>query len=141
MSRVNSTRMETADLLHSAAIRVLRMVRTEDTQSGIGPAQLSALSVLVFGGARTVGDLAALEQVRPPTMSRIVDGLVRKRLAQRIEDPEDRRTVRVKATPQGEKLMLAGKERRVKALAARFEHLSTTELKTLHAAARLMLKI
>ena len=141
MSMVDSKRIETADLLHSAAIRVLRMVRTEDTQSGIGPAQLSALSVLVFGGARTVSDLAALEQVRPPTMSRIVDGLAQKKLAQRIEDPEDRRTVRVKATPQGEKLMMAGKERRVKALATRFESLSTTELKTLNAAALLMLKI
>jgi DNA-binding MarR family transcriptional regulator len=141
MSRVDSTRTETADLLHSAAIRVLRMVRTEDTQSGIGPAQLSALSVLVFGGARTVSDLAALEQVRPPTMSRIVDGLVEKKLAQRIEDADDRRAVRVKATPQGEKLMLAGRERRVKALASRFEALSATELKTLNAAAQLMLKI
>jgi DNA-binding MarR family transcriptional regulator len=141
MSRVNSPRVETADLLHSAAIRLLRMVRTEDTQSGIGPAQLSALSVLVFGGARTVSDLAAQEQVRPPTMSRIVDGLVQKKLAQRIEDAADRRTVRVKATPQGEKLMLAGKERRVKALASRFEALSAAELKTLNAAAQLMLRI
>jgi DNA-binding MarR family transcriptional regulator len=141
MSRLDSTRIKTADLLHSAAIRVLRMVRTEDAQSGIGPAQLSALSVLVFGGARTVSDLAALEQVRPPTMSRIVDGLVQKKLAQRIEEADDRRAVRVKATPQGEKLMLAGKERRVKALASRFEALSATELKTLNAAAQLMLKI
>jgi DNA-binding MarR family transcriptional regulator len=141
MSRLDSTRIETADLLHSAAIRVLRMVRTEDAQSGIGPAQLSALSVLVFGGARTVSDLAALEQVRPPTMSRIVDGLVQKKLAQRIEEADDRRAVRVKATAQGEKLMLAGKERRVKALASRFEALSATELKTLNAAAQLMLKI
>jgi DNA-binding MarR family transcriptional regulator len=141
MSRINSLRVEAADLLHSAAIRLLRMVRTEDAQSRIGPAQLSALSVLVFGGARTVSDLAAQEQVRPPTMSRIVDGLVQKKLVQRIEDTADRRTVRVKATPQGEKLMLVGKERRVNALASRFEALSTTEVKTLKAAAQLMLRL
>jgi hypothetical protein len=51
MSSGNLSRVETADLLHSAAIRLLRMVRVEDAQAGIGPAQLSALSVLVFGGA------------------------------------------------------------------------------------------
>lgn len=141
MSSGNSPRVETADLLHSAAIRVLRMVRVEDAQAGIGPAQLSALSVLVFGGAKTVSELAVLEQVRPPTMSRIVDGLVRKKLVQRVESAEDRRMVRVSATAKGEKLMLAGKDRRVKALAARFEALSVADLKTLDAAAQLMLRL
>ena len=141
MSSGNSSQTETAELLHSAAIRLLRMVRVEDAQAGIGPAQLSALSVLVFGGAKTVSELATIEQVRPPTMSRIVDGLVKKKLVQRVEDEADRRTVRVSATPKGEKLMQAGKARRVKALATRFEVLSAGDLKTLHAAAQLMLKL
>ena len=141
MSSGNSPRVETADMLHSAAIRVLRMVRVEDAQAGIGPAQLSALSVMVFGGAKTVSELAVLEQVRPPTMSRIVDGLVRKKLVQRVENAEDRRMVRVSATAKGERLMLAGKDRRVKALAARFEALTAADLKTLHAAAQLMLRL
>jgi DNA-binding MarR family transcriptional regulator len=141
MSSGNLSQTETAELLHSAAIRLLRMVRVEDAQAGIGPAQLSALSVLVFGGAKTVSELAALEQVRPPTMSRIVDGLAKKKLVQRVEDEADRRTVRVSATAKGEKLMQAGKARRVKALAARFEALSVADLKTLHAAAQLMLKL
>jgi DNA-binding MarR family transcriptional regulator len=139
MSSGTLSRVETADLLHSAAIRLLRMVRVEDAQAGIGPAQLSALSVLVFGGAKTVSELATLEQVRPPTMSRIVEGLVKRKLVQRVEDAADRRTVRVSATARGEKLMQAGKTRRVKALAARFEALSVADLKTLHAAAQLML--
>ena len=78
MSSGNLSRMEAAELLHSAAIRLLRMVRTEDAQAGIGPAQLSALSVLVFGGAKTVTELAKLEQVRTPTMSRIVRDSFRK---------------------------------------------------------------
>jgi DNA-binding MarR family transcriptional regulator len=141
MSSGNLSQAETAELLHSAAIRLLRMVRVEDAQAGIGPAQLSALSVLVFGGAKTVSELATLEQVRPPTMSRIVDGLAKKKLVQRVEDAEDRRTVRVSATAKGEKLMQAGKARRVKALATRFETLSAGELKTLHAAAQLMLRV
>ncbi len=141
MSSGSLSQAETAELLHSAAIRLLRMVRVEDAQAGIGPAQLSALSVLVFGGAKTVSELAMLEQVRPPTMSRVVDGLAKKKLVQRVEDAEDRRTVRLSATAKGEKLMQAGKARRVKALAARFEALSAAELKTLHAAAQLMLRV
>jgi DNA-binding MarR family transcriptional regulator len=64
---------------------------------------------------------------------------VKRKLVQRVEDAADRRTVRVSATARGEKLMQAGKTRRVKALAARFEALSVADLKTLHAAAQLML--
>ena len=64
-----------ADRLHSAAIHLLRRVRKQDEASGVGPAQLSALSVLVFAGPKTFGELAAAEQVKPPTMSRIVAGL------------------------------------------------------------------
>src|ERR1700722_8805710 len=123
MSSGNLSQTETAELLHSAAIRLLRMVRVEDAQAGIGPAQLSALSVLVFGGAKTVSELATLEQVRPPTMSRIVDGLTKKKLVQRVEDAADRRTVRVSATAKGQKLMQAGKARRGKEQAGRFEAL------------------
>lgn len=141
MSSENLSKVETAELLHSAAIRVLRMVRTEDAQAGIGPAQLSALSVLVFGGAKTVSELATLEQVRPPTMSRIVEGLAQKKLVQRVDDEADRRTVRVRATAKGEKLMQAGKARRVRALAERFEALSPGDVKTLFAAAQLMLRL
>jgi len=62
-----------ADGLHSAAIHLLRRVRKQDTKTGEGPARLSALSVLVFGGPKTLGELAAAEQVRPPTMTRICD--------------------------------------------------------------------
>jgi DNA-binding MarR family transcriptional regulator len=141
MSSGNSFQFETAELLHSAAIRLLRMVRVEDAQAGIGPAQLSALSVLVFGGAKTVSELASLEQVRPPTMSRIVEGLAQKKLVQRVDDEADRRTVRVSATAKGEKLMQAGKARRVRALAERFEALSATDVRTLRAAAELMLRL
>jgi len=66
-----------ADRLHSAAIHLLRRVRKQDVATGEGPARLSALSVLVFGGQKTLSELAAAEQVKPPTMSRIVAGLAR----------------------------------------------------------------
>ena len=133
--------LQAAEALHAGAIRVLRLVRAEDAQAGVGPAQLSALSVLVFLGEKTVGELAALEQVRPPTMSRIVDGLVQKKLVERVGSSSDRRAVRITATPAGRKLLLAGKARRVRALAKRFEGLTRDEVETLHMAAQLMARL
>ena len=133
--------LRAAEALHSGAIRVLRLVRVEDAQAGIGPAQLSALSVLVFAGEKTVGELAALEQVQPPTMSRIVDGLAQKKLVERVSSANDRRTVQITATPAGRKLLLAGRDRRVRALAKRFDGLSKKEVETLLAAAEIMKSI
>ncbi|HXJ12918.1 MAG TPA: MarR family transcriptional regulator [Candidatus Limnocylindrales bacterium] len=133
--------LQAAEGLHSGAIRVLRMVRAEDARAGIGPAQLSALSVLVFAGEKTVGELAALEQVQPPTMSRIVDGLVQRKLVERVNSSNDRRSVQITATPAGRKLLLAGRDRRVRALAKRFEALTRKEVETLHAAAQIMARL
>jgi|HubBroStandDraft_6_1064221.scaffolds.fasta_scaffold107955_5 DNA-binding MarR family transcriptional regulator len=110
------TAMDVADQLHSAAIHLLRRLRVRDRESGIGPAQLSALSVLVFGGPRSLGELADAEQVRPPTMSRIVAGLQRSGLVRR-HATEDGRRVRLEATPKGVGLMWEGRQRRVESLA------------------------
>jgi len=132
---------EIAEALHAGAIRVLRIVRVEDTKAGIGPAQLSALSVLVFVGPRTLGELAAAEQVTPPTMSRIVQALVEQGLADRINPPEDRRSVRIGPTVRGRKLLLAGRDRRVRVLAKHLERLNDDDLNTLAQAARLLAEI
>src|SRR5438270_14099534 len=107
---------EIAERLHSAAIHLLRRLRVTDRASGIGPAQLSALSVLVFGGPRSLGELADAEQVRPPTMSRIVAGLQRAGLVKR-EATEDGRRVRLVATAKGAKILWEGRKRRVESLA------------------------
>jgi DNA-binding MarR family transcriptional regulator len=108
---------ETADRLHSAAIHLLRRLRVRDRESGVGPAQLSALSVLVLGGGpRSLGELAEVEQVRPPTMSRIVAGLVRAGLVRRGKT-EDGRRVRLEATPKGTRILQEGRLRRVESLA------------------------
>src|SRR5271163_3323478 len=101
---------EIADRLHSAAIHLLRRLRVRDRESGIGPAQLSALSVLVFGGPRSLGELADAEQVRPPTMSRIVASLQHSRLVRR-HSTEDGRRVRLEATAKGEKILWEGRKR------------------------------
>ena len=125
-SEGRSELLETADRLHSAAVHLLRRLRVRDRESGIGPAQLSALSVLVFGGPRSLGELADAEQVRPPTMSRIVSGLQRAGLVKR-EATEDGRRVRLLATPKGSKMLWEGRKRRIESLANALELLGETE--------------
>ena len=106
-----------ADRLHSAAIRILRALRTEDDATGLSAPRLSALSVLVFRGPMTVGELAAAEQVRPPSTSRLLTELEALGLVERRGDPDDARVRRVRATAEGERLLHEGRRRRVARLA------------------------
>jgi DNA-binding MarR family transcriptional regulator len=123
--------IETADRLHSAAIHLLRRVRREDAASGLPAPRLSALSVVVFRGPLTVSDLAAAEQVRPPTMTRIVTALQEAGLVKREIDPADRRVVRVRATPRGVTVLQEGRRRRVAVLARELASLPKAELRSL----------
>lgn len=128
---------EVADQLHSAAIHLLRRLRVRDRESRIGPSQLSALSVLVFGGPKSLGELADAEQVRPPTMSRIVAGLQRSRLVRR-HTTEDGRRVRLEATPKGVSLMWEGRHRRVESLSKAVAGLPENERRQLREALTLL---
>jgi DNA-binding MarR family transcriptional regulator len=125
---------ELADRLHSAAIHLLRGVRREDAASGLPPAQLSALSVLVFGGPQTVGRLAEIEQVRSPTMTRIVTSLAAAHLVTRESHPADARATVITATDAGRALLIEGRRRRVGVLEQRISELGTTERDTLERA-------
>ncbi|MEP6618560.1 MAG: MarR family transcriptional regulator [bacterium] len=129
---------DVADRLHSAAIHLLRRLRREDDASGVSAPRLSALSVVVFGGPVTIGDLAAAEQVRVPTMSRLVVTLEEAGLVQRVPDATDRRVVRVEATEAGRTLLHAGRRRRVAALAADVGRLSAPQRRALLAAIPLL---
>jgi DNA-binding MarR family transcriptional regulator len=127
-----------ADALHSAAIHLLRTVRKEDERSGISPARLSALSVLVFGGPMRLTDLARIEQVKPPTMTRIVAGLESGGLVRRRAVSADARAVSLEATPRGVKVMQEGRRRRVARLASALAALTASDRATLARAAALM---
>src|ERR1700731_537875 len=129
-----------ADLLHSAAIHLLRTVRAQDRSGGIGPAQLSALSVLVFGGPRSLKEVAGIEQVRPPTMSRVVFGWERTRLLRRKATGDNRRML-LEATARGAKILHAGRRKRVEMLVRALQGLSEEELREAAAAAEFMRKL
>ncbi len=127
-----------ADRLHSAAIYLLRRLRVKDMESGIGPAQLSALSVLVFGGSKSLGELAEAEQVKPPTMSRIAAGLLRAGLVRRRPSPQDKRSIRLEATAKGTRILWEGRKRRVMTLAATLRELSGDQRRKLGEAAEMI---
>jgi len=133
--------VEVADRLHSAAIHLLRRVRKQDTATREGPARLSALSVLVFGGPMTLGELAVAEQVRPPTMTRIVTGLEQSGLARRMADPADARRVRICATGKGVRLLQRVRKRRIEYLARHIEVLADKELESLRKAVNILAKV
>ena len=117
---------------------LLRRLRKQDAASGVGPAQLSALSVLVFAGPKTLGELAAAEQVKPPTMSRVVAGLTRSHLIEITRDSRDARRMHIRATAKGTLLLQQGRQRRVDYLAQHLGSLTTSELTQLSAVAGIL---
>jgi DNA-binding MarR family transcriptional regulator len=130
-----------ADKLHSSAIHLLRKLRREDESSGLNAPRLSALSVIVFGGPLSLGDLAAAEQVRPPTMTRIVNALEAQGLVTKQRDETDGRSIRLDATAAGKALLLEGRRRRVDALARQIESLNADDRRSLSEASRILAEV
>jgi len=131
---------DVADRLHSAAIHLLRKVRSTDVQTGVTPAQLSALSVLM-SGPKTLGELAAAEQVKPPTITRLARELERLGLARRESDPGDARVARLRSTAKGTAILRRGRELRIGELERRLRRSSAGDLRTLHDAAVIIERI
>jgi DNA-binding MarR family transcriptional regulator len=124
--------------LNSGAIHLLRSLAAVDRQSGLTPARLSALSVIVFGGPSSLGTLATAQGVAGPTMTRIVDGLVTEGLARRAPDPRDGRVVLIESTPAGENLMRVAAGRRISAIATAIGNLPRPDQRRLTVAAGLL---
>jgi DNA-binding MarR family transcriptional regulator len=125
---------ETANLLHSAAVRLLRTARAADTDLDLDGPRASLLSVLVFAGPQPVTRLAELEQVSAPAITKMVSALESTGLAQRERSTTDRRVVLVSATPAGKRLLERGRAARVRAIAALLADTTEAQLQTLRAA-------
>ncbi len=95
---------EVAGRLRIAVNRLQRRLRQESL-GGLSPAQASALASVSRHGSPTLGELAAIEQVQPPTMTRIVASLAEAGMVTRVADPNDRRSARVRSTPAGERTL------------------------------------
>ena len=127
-----------ADKLHSAAIHLLRTLRAADAEAGLSPARLSALSVLVFGGDCSLTELADAEGVRPPTMTRLVQGLESDGLVERTADASDRRATVLRATRRGRALLEKARSRRIGVFEALLADARPHEIATLETAATLI---
>lgn len=126
-----------ASHLRLSVFRASRTLRRE-SQSGISPTLLAALSTIDRHGPMTAGDLAAHEQVRKPTVTRILAALVAEGLAERTPDPVDRRVSWVQLTPSGRALMRTVRRRTDRYLAERLRRLDPDELTTLERAAEIL---
>jgi DNA-binding MarR family transcriptional regulator len=125
---------EVATRLHAAAIHLLRRVRRDDPLMELSPARASVLSVLVFGGARSPGELAQIEQVAAPTMTKLINGLVRDGYATKRPSRADGRAMVVAATAKAKRALQAGRQRRIQLLHALFADLSHAEWKVVERA-------
>jgi len=131
------TDTQLASRLRLAVMRLARILR-QKAQDQITPSQLSALVSVERDGPVTLGELAALESVQPPTMTRIVVALEEQGLVLREADPADRRIARVHVTTAGRKLLERNRSRKTAYLASRMRGLSTEELEVLERAAGLL---
>ena len=123
---------------HHLAIRMLRELRAVDEAAGLSGPRASALSVLVFRGPQSLGELANAEGVKPPTMSRLVKAMQVEGLVESATVKHDQRRVRIAATAKGRALMMKGRECRLEALARLFEDATPREIEALERVADLM---
>jgi DNA-binding MarR family transcriptional regulator len=131
---MSSTR-EAADRIHSASIHLLRRVSREDAAAGVSAARLSALSVLVFAGPKTVSELAVLERVKVPTMSRLVAAMEEEQLVRREPHGTDARAVVLHATPKGRRVLERARETRLSLLESLLAQASPQEVNIVRRAA------
>jgi DNA-binding MarR family transcriptional regulator len=136
--QVSDVNQAIANRLHSAAIHLLRRLRRHDEAMGLSAARASALSVVVFGGPVTIGQLAHAEHVSAPTMTRLIVGMERDGLVRREPDAQDGRVVWLRPTAKGTRILHEGRRRRVTALAEELGTLSEDDRRTLGAAAEVL---
>ena len=120
------TQEEVAGRLRIAINRLQRRLRQESL-GGLSPAQASALGSVHRHGDPTLGELAALEQVQPPTITRIVAGLTEAGMVTRVADTNDRRSARIRTTPAGERALENIRTRKNAFLRRRLDELSAEE--------------
>ncbi len=135
---MSSSKRQTADRIHSAAIHLLRRVAREDTGAGASPPRMSALSVLVFAGPKTITELATMERVKLPTMSRLVAAMEEEGLARRQPHERDGRVVTVHATAKGRRVLERGRELRLAKLEELLGGASARELAVVREAAEIV---
>ncbi len=131
-----------ARALRPAVMRLARRLRQmQDDSLDLNPNQLSAMAVLLNSGDQLMGELAALERVRPPSMTRVVNSLEARGYVARRPDPRDHRQCLVTLTDSGRQVLLANRRRRDEWLAVRIAGLDPAERDVLRRAIRVLEKV
>jgi DNA-binding MarR family transcriptional regulator len=112
-NEVNTTMATEAELASRLRLAVMRLGRRLRRQAGgdLTPSQMSALSSVERTGPLTLGELSAVEGVRPPTLTKVVAALEEQGLVARHTDPSDRRVARVEVTAAGSSLLARSRSR------------------------------
>jgi DNA-binding MarR family transcriptional regulator len=131
---------ELASRLRLGVTRLARKLRRE-AEPGITQSQLSALATIERHGPMTIGELSSVEQVQPPTMTKIVAALVEAGLIDRETDPDDRRMTWLRSTREGVKLLQRSRKRKEAYLAKRMRSLEPRQLAVLEEAAEILEQI
>jgi DNA-binding MarR family transcriptional regulator len=124
--------------MHSASIHLLRRVSREDAGAGVSPARLSALSVLVFAGPKTMSELAMMERVKVPTMSRLVAAMEAEGLVRRERHGTDARSVVLHPTAKGRRILSRARELRLSLLESLLSNATIGEIATVREAAEIV---
>ena len=129
-----ATKTDLPSRLRFAVMRLARQLRQQDDQDDVTPSGASALSSLERLGPMTLGRLAAVERVRPPSVTKIVDRLEQLGLARREVDPADRRSSLVHLTDAGRRHLAEARKRKTAYLASRLAGLPAGDVAKLEAA-------
>ena len=127
MTPMPTTTSTTADRLRLSVVRLARILR-QQSDAALTPTQLAALAALNRSGPIPVGTLAEMEQVSPPTATKVVEKLHAAGLVERQSDPRDRRVSLVALTPAGDDLLADIRARKTAWLNAQLDDLSPDEL-------------
>lgn len=134
--------LELADALRPAVLRLARRLRqTRDDSVELTASQYSVLAALSIRGRLSMGELAAEERVRPPTVTRVVNALADRDLVRRMPAPHDGRQSLVDLTEAGRALLLANQRLRAEWLADQLAELDPAELDALRTAVPLLSRV
>jgi DNA-binding MarR family transcriptional regulator len=135
--------VDVAALASSLRLSVTRLARTlrRESATDVSPTLMAALATVETHGPMTPGDLAAHEQIRKPTVTRILGSLVERGLVERTPDPLDGRVAWIQITPAGRKLLSRVRRRHAEYLARKIKRLAPDELQTLERAALILDRI
>lgn len=131
---------ERAAHLRTAIVRTARRLRQEAAAetSGLTPTSTAALATIERHGPMTPSEIAAIERVKRPTITRTLGCLEREGLIDRAPDPADRRSALVSVNATGRERLRRLRGRKNAYLARRMRNLSEEEVETLERAAEIL---